>query len=72
MILTAEEIKEGAKRLAKSSLNKSWDDLSATERAGFAMVVVNLAAAGPLAEVKHSPEAVHVFLAWMGDPLTCR
>jgi hypothetical protein len=64
MTLEPDEIEEAARRLAKNSLGKDWDTLDANEREGFRLVVVGLA--GKL-KAERTPEAVHVFLTWMGE-----
>jgi hypothetical protein len=63
MTLTDAEIGEAARRLARSG-KKDWALLSEREREGFCMVVSTLAAE---LDVEHSPEALLVFMTWMGD-----
>ena len=66
MILTDAEIEEAAARLVKSSVGKSWSDLSDDQKRGYRIIVTKLAAS---LDTPRTPEAVFVFMAWMGDPL---
>jgi hypothetical protein len=63
VILTDAEIETAAELLARSSLQRDWATMPEQERAGFRIVVKKLAAE---LEVKHTPEAVYVFMTWMG------
>lgn len=64
MELTPDEIEQGAELLCKSALKKSFSDLPSNERMGLRILVRKLA---KLVAVPHSPEAVTVFMAWMGE-----
>jgi hypothetical protein len=66
VILTDAEIEEAAARLVKSSVGKSWSDLSDNQKRGYLIIVTKLAAS---LDTPRTPEAVFVFIAWMGDPL---
>jgi len=63
MILTDEEIEEGARRLAQSL--GGWHTQPDYRREGLREVVRNLAS---LLDTPRSPEAVFAFLMWMGEP----
>ena len=64
MILTAEEIEEGAKRLVTSAKG-DWEKATEAQRRSYRAIVKDLAAQ---VESEHAPEAVAVFLQWMEDP----
>jgi hypothetical protein len=66
VILTDAEIEEAAARLVKSSVGKSWPDLPDNQKHGYRMIVTKLAAS---LDTPKTPEAVFVFMTWMGDPL---
>ena len=67
VILPDAETEEAAARLVKSSVGKSWSDLPDNQKHGYRMIVTKLAAS---LDTPKTPEAVFVFMAWMGDPLS--
>jgi hypothetical protein len=66
VILTDAETAEAAARHVKSSVGKSWSGLSDNQKQGYRHIVTKLATK---LDTPRTPEAVFVFMAWMGDPL---
>jgi hypothetical protein len=62
MNLTDEEAVRAAHYLSQQT-GVNWNDLSPTERVGYISLVEDLA---KQIEVKHTPEALEVFMVWMG------
>ena len=71
MILTDDEIDEAAERLHRSSTVGDepviFSRLPLLKQKGYREIVVDLASQ---IDLPHSPEAVRVFMLWMGDDRT--
>jgi hypothetical protein len=63
MRLTDEETEQAARRLYATSLKKNWDAADDNAKQGIRQIVTEMAR--KMGE--RSPEALRVFMLWMGD-----